>query len=103
MKKLLAASSFLLAAACQSNDEEVRALAVRLANEGGDGLSQEYRQRYIACGEKALSGEPSELVRGALAAPDAPARWAILGSDALDRYIKMCREVDLKRGPPQVQ
>lgn len=81
--------------ACGSNDRAVTALATRLANEGGNGLSQDYRNGYIACGVKALSQIPPEEIDAALRAPDAPTIWKILGGDALDDYVRVCRDADL--------
>ena len=75
-------------------------LATRLANEGGAGLSREYRDGYIACGVKALSDVPSNQIDAALKASDAPEIWEILGSETLDGYVKACRQTDFQRGPP---
>lgn len=89
----------VLTAACSSDKPAVAKLATRLANDGGEGLSQEYRKGYISCGVKALSSVPSEKIDAALQAPDVPAIWAILGSDTLNAYVKACREADLRRSP----
>jgi hypothetical protein len=89
--------------ACAPNDRAATELATRLANEGGNELSQDYRNGYIDCGVKALSHLPREKVDAALRAPDAQSIWAVLGSDALDSYVRACRETDLKRGPPPKQ
>ena len=75
-------------------------LATVLASEGGTGNSEEFSKRYVTCGVKALANVPPEKVKDALEAADAPARWAILGSDALDAYVKSCRETDQRLGPP---
>lgn len=76
------------------------ALATKLSNEGGDGLDPQYRAGYIACGVDALNGLPNAQIIAALKADNAPGRWAILGSKALEAYVAACRKVDLKRGPP---
>lgn len=80
------------------------ALATKLAYDtGGEPLSAQerhYRAGYIGCGAEALSELPDEQVKAALSAPGSPEVWAILGSPALDAYVRECRKVDLKRGPP---
>jgi hypothetical protein len=82
----------------------VHALAVRLIEEGGgSGLPQEYLNGYLDCGVRALSTLPDDKIEAALEAPDGPAIWEILGSKALDDYVKVCRELDIKRGPPALE
>ncbi len=68
------------------------ALATRLVDDGGQALSQQQREAYIGCGVTALSNLPDAKIDAALKAPDAPAIWDILGSEALDAYVKTCRE-----------
>lgn len=75
-----------------------KALAKRLAVEGGASSHDGSRERYIACGTEALSGVRVSDINRALAAPDATSIWATLGDAALDHYVKLCREADLKAG-----
>ncbi|WP_152568009.1 hypothetical protein [Sphingopyxis sp. LC81] len=86
--------------ACSSNSDAVTTLAIRLANEGGAGVSKERREDYVTCGVKTLSNVPSKRIDAALEASDVPAIWEILGSDTLDAYVKTCRQTELRRSPP---
>ena len=103
MKNRLIILLALSLAGCASDDRAVTELATRLANDGGNQLSQDYRNGYIACGVRALSHLPREKIDAALKATDAQSIWTLLGSDALDSYVRVCRETDLKRGPPPKQ
>ena len=100
MKRFLAILSVASLTVCNSPRPAVVALATKLSNEGGDGLDPQYRAGYIACGVDALNGLPDARINAALKADNAPGRWAILGSDALDAYVAACRKVDYRRGPP---
>lgn len=86
------------------NTGAATALATKLANAAipadASATYRAYRSGYVSCGEKALSHLPRARIQAALEAPDVPAVWAALGSDALDRYVATCADVDLKRGPP---
>ena len=94
------AVAMVAVSACATDNEAVTALATKLADEGGENLPAGYRGGYIECGVEALSGLPRDRIAAALKAADAPARWEILGSDALDRYVDVCRKLDLKRRSP---
>lgn len=100
MKMAALALLVVATSGCATEDPRVVRLATKLASEGGDSISEEQSKRYISCGVEALSNTPSERVDAALEASDASARWAILGSDALDAYVKACREADKKPRPP---
>jgi hypothetical protein len=93
---------FAVLMGCTADNQNVTALAIRLANEGGAELPADYRQGYIPCGVKSLSGISDEKIDAALKAPDISTIWATLGSDALDAYVSACREVDRQRGPPPI-
>lgn len=86
--------------ACSANNATAVAVARKLADEGGRELTQLERDGYTECGARALSWVPHAQLVAALQAANGPARWAILGSDALDNYVKICREFDLKRALP---
>ena len=93
-----------LSACAKSPSPSDIALATKLAYDtGGEPLSAQerhYRAGYIGCGSEALSELRDEQVEAALKAPGAPEVWAILGGQALAAYVRECRKVDLKRGPP---
>jgi hypothetical protein len=100
MKMAALALLVVTTSGCATEDPRVVKLATKLASEGGEGISEEQAKRYIPCGVEALSNTPSDQLDAALKASDAPARWAILGSDALDAYVKACRETDKRLRPP---
>lgn len=107
MQKAAALLIALSAAACAPQDDAVTALATKLAYADlpadASPAYRAYRRSYVSCGEKALAHLPRARVEDALKAPDVPAIWATLGSDALDRFVATCAEVDRKRGPPPPQ
>ncbi len=94
MKMLLAPLLILALAACASQDAATTALAVRLATENGEPPSAAVRKAVIDCGVEALGDIPTAKIEAALKAPDVPAIWDILGSDALDTYVATCRKAD---------
>lgn len=102
-RHVLAVTGALVAVtACQADDASVAALATRLMNdyEGAEELTSEYRQFHISCGARALSDVPNDKIDAALKAPTIPEIWAVLGSDTLDEYVRVCREGWLELDDP---
>ena len=89
-----------LAACSPPENPLVAELAIQMVEDGGrDDLPPKWRERYIECGVEALFGVPDEKVEAAVEAEDAAGKWVILGDDALDRFVRICRKVD-ENGPP---
>jgi len=89
-----------LLAACASENRAVTALATKLSEVGGSQPPEDDRKVYVACGVKALSPLPHDKIQAALKAPDAPSIWRILGDDALNDYVRICRDFKRKGGIP---
>lgn len=105
MHKVAAAMLLVLTAVgCAAPDPAVTELASKLAYDdmphNASPTYRAYRAGYISCGEEALSGLPLSRIEAALKEQDSPSVWAVLGSEALDRYVSRCRKVDERRGPP---
>ena len=99
MTKCVGVTMLVVLAACSSNSAAVTTLAIRLANEGGAGISKAQREDYVSCGVEALSKVPSNRIDAALKAPDAPAIWEVLGSDTLDAYVEACKQTEIRPEP----
>jgi hypothetical protein len=101
---VLVCAPWLCLAGCVQNDAARTELATRLAtpdnevDDQGRALPPRLHDEYITCGEMALSRIPAKRIGAALAASDTPGIWAVLGSKTLDRYVRLCRKVDQRRG-----